>query len=87
MFTLTDKTFKFIIDKINKLSLTQIPNIIRISKRSTHTILKNHMKVRRVPHLQTYDQKERVICAEKLLKMFLKYDSCRFLYIVIGDEG
>jgi hypothetical protein len=76
------------IDKDAGLSITQITHITSISKGSTHTILKNLLKVRRItlrsiPHLLTSDLKKQVKCARKLLKMFHKYDKSRFSNIVM----
>ena len=64
-----------------------------MSLSTVHFILKKHLKVRNifarwVPHLLTDEQnRQRVLVAEKLLKMFQNYDKKLFANIVPGNEN
>ena len=64
-----------------------------MSLSTVHFILKKHLKVRNifarwVPHLLTDEQnRERVLVAKKLLKMFQTNDKKQFVNVVPGDEN
>ena len=64
-----------------------------MSLSTVHFILKKHLKVRNifarwVPHLLTDEQnRQRVLVAKKLLKMFQTYDKKQFANGVPGDEN
>ena len=64
-----------------------------MSLSTVHFILKKHFKVRNifarwVPHLLTDEQNRQwVLVAEKLLKMFQTYDKKQFANVVPGDEN
>ena len=64
-----------------------------MSLSTVHFILKKHLKVRNifarwVPHLLTDEQnRQLVLVAEKLLKMFQAYDKKKFANVVPGDEN
>ena len=64
-----------------------------MSLSTVHFILKKHLKVRNifarwVPHLLTDEQnRQRVLVAEKLLKMSQTYDKEQFANVVPGDEN
>ena len=64
-----------------------------MSLSTVHFILKKHLKVRNifarwVPHLLTDEQnRQRVLVAKKLLKMFQTYDKKQFANVVPGDEN
>ena len=64
-----------------------------MSLSTVHFILKKDLKVRNifarwVPHLLTDEQnRQRVLVAKKLLKMFQTYDKKQFANFVPGDEN
>ena len=64
-----------------------------MSLSTVHFILKKHLKVwnifaRWVPHLLTDEQnRQRVLVAEKLLKMFQTYDKKQFANVVPSYEN
>ena len=64
-----------------------------MSLSTVHFILKKHLKGRNIfarwmPHLLTDEQnRQRVLVAEKLLKMFQTYDKKQFANVVLGDEN
>ena len=64
-----------------------------MSLSTVHFILMKHLKVqnifaRWVPHLLTDVQnRQRVLVAKKLLKMFQTYDKKQFANVVTGDEN
>ena len=64
-----------------------------MSLSTVHFILKKHLKVRNifarwVPHLLTDEQnRQQVLVAEKLLKMFQTYDKKQSANVVPGDEN
>ena len=66
---------------------------VGMSLSTVHLILKKHLKVRNifarwVPHLLTDEQnRQRVLVAKKLLKMFQTYDKKQFVNVVPGDEN
>ena len=64
-----------------------------MSLSTVHFILKKHLKVRNifarwVPHLLTDEQnRQRVLVAKNLLKMFQTYVKKQFANVVPGDEN
>ena len=76
-------------NKFNKIEKKKVG----MSLSTVHFILKKHLKVRNiiarwVPHLLTDEQnRQRVLVAKKLLKMFQTYDKKQFANVVSGDEN
>ena len=64
-----------------------------MSLSTVHFILKKHLKVRNifarwVPHLLTDEQnRQQVLVAKKLLRMFQTYDKKEFANVFPGDEN
>ena len=75
------------------VSIPDLCNLITMSLSTVHFILKKHLKVRNifarwVPHLLTDEQnRQQVLVAKKLLKMFQTYDKKQFANVIPGDEN
>ncbi|XP_060594912.1 histone-lysine N-methyltransferase SETMAR-like [Ruditapes philippinarum] len=85
------KKVQELINKEARYTVSEIAKYTGTSTGSTFTILKKHLKVKKIaarwiPHLLT-EKQERVKCAKKLLKMFPKYNDRKFSNIVTGDES
>ena len=84
---------KEIIEGDARFTVCDIAWKVGMSLSTVHFILKKHLKVRNifarwVPHLLTDEQnRQRVLVAKKLLKMFQTYDKKQFANVVPGDEN
>ena len=76
-----------------KFTVCDIARNVGMSLSTVHFILKKHLKVRNifarwVPHLLTDEQnRQRVLVAKKLLKMFQTYDKKQFANVVPSEEN
>ena len=83
---------KEIIEGDARFTVCDIACKVGMSLSTVHFILKKHLKVRNlfarwVTHLLTDEQnRQRVLVAEKLLKMFQTFDKKQFANVVPGDE-
>ena len=84
---------KEIIEGNARFTVCDIAWKVGMSLSTVHFILKKHLKVRNifarwVPHLLTDEQnRQQVLVAKKLLKMFQTYDKKQFANVVPGDEN
>jgi histone-lysine N-methyltransferase SETMAR len=81
-----------LVDEDPNIMVAMISKTIGISDGSVHTILHDHLGLRKVtarwvPHLLTDEQKrERVRCSQKFLRNFAHGGSQRLSDVVTGDE-